>query len=43
MQGISSETKEFTMPRIGDDAPGFTAATSRGNVSLSDYKGRWVV
>ncbi|UKS64218.1 peroxiredoxin [Rossellomorea marisflavi] len=43
MEGSSTETQEYTMPRIGDDAPGFTAATSRGNVSLSDYRGRWVV
>lgn len=29
--------------RIGDPAPQFTATTTHGKVSLSDYKGRWVV
>lgn len=29
--------------KIGDYAPEFTAITTRGEVSLSDYKGKWLV
>ena len=28
---------------IGDQAPAFTAATTFGPVSLSDYQGKWVI
>ena len=28
---------------IGDQAPAFTAATTCGPVSLSDYQGKWVI
>ena len=32
------------MPRIGDDAPDFTAVTTKGQIQLSDYaKGKWIV
>lgn len=32
------------MPRIGDPAPEFTAATTQGDVSFpADYKGKWVI
>ncbi|WP_181350389.1 peroxiredoxin [Thalassobacillus sp. CUG 92003] len=37
------EEKKTTMPRIGDEAPDFEAATSQGNISLHDYEGKWVV
>ncbi len=30
-------------PRIGDEAPDFEADTTHGSISLSDYKGKWVV
>ncbi|MBN2801021.1 MAG: peroxiredoxin [Deltaproteobacteria bacterium] len=31
------------MPRINEPAPQFTAKTTHGTVSLSDYEGKWVV
>ncbi len=30
-------------PRIGESAPGFTADSTVGQISLSDYTGRWMV
>ena len=34
----------FSMPRIGDKAPEFTAVTTQGNINFpSDYKGSWVI
>ena len=33
-----------SMPRIGDPAPAFTAATTQGEISFpGDYTGRWVI
>ncbi|MCB0639273.1 MAG: peroxiredoxin [Lewinella sp.] len=33
-----------TMPRIGDQAPDFTAVTTKGTLQLSDYaKDKWIV
>ena len=29
--------------RIGQRAPEFEATTTMGNISLNDYKGKWVV
>ena len=29
--------------RIGQRAPDFKATTTMGNISLNDYKGKWVV
>lgn len=29
--------------KIGELAPEFEAQTTRGNIKLSDYKGKWVV
>jgi peroxiredoxin 2/4 len=29
--------------RLGDPAPQFTAQSTRGEISLSDYRGRWVL
>lgn len=39
------EVKElYSMPRIGDDAPEFTAKTTHGDLTLSKYgKGSWVI
>lgn len=39
------KTEGFTsMPRIGDDAPDFTAVTTKGEITFSDYaKDKWVV
>jgi peroxiredoxin (alkyl hydroperoxide reductase subunit C) len=33
----------LAMPRINDPAPQFTAASTMGEIKLSDYKGKWVV
>lgn len=34
----------YSMPRIGDTAPDFTAVTTKGNLTLSDYaKDKWIV
>jgi peroxiredoxin (alkyl hydroperoxide reductase subunit C) len=32
-----------TIPKIGDRAPDFQASSSKGPLSLKDYKGKWVV
>ena len=29
--------------KIGEQAPDFSAATTQGNIKLSDYKGKWLV
>ena len=31
------------MPRLNEAAPSFTAKTTHGMLSLSDYKGKWLV
>lgn len=34
----------FSMPRINEDAPAFTAETTQGTINFpSDYKGKWVI
>ena len=34
----------MTMPKVGDSAPAFSAPTdSAAKVSLSDFRGQWVV
>lgn len=38
------ETVQISLPRIGDMAPSFEAATTQGNIKFpEDYKGRWVI
>lgn len=38
------ETQIFSMPRIGDKAPDFSAITTTGNLKLSEYnEGSWVI
>ncbi|WP_024480672.1 peroxiredoxin [Cellulophaga baltica] len=38
------EQEVFTMPRIGDKAPEFTATTTHGEINFpADYKGEWVI
>lgn len=32
-----------TIPKIGDRAPDFQASSSKGPISLKDYKGKWIV
>ena len=41
----TEETVHMTgMPRIGDPAPSFTAATTQGDINFpADYLGRWVI
>ena len=38
------EEKVISMPRIGENAPEFTAVTTQGKINFpSDYKGSWVI
>lgn len=38
------ESQEFSMPRIGENAPEFKAVTTQGDINFpSDYKGSWVI
>lgn len=37
------ETEIRSLPRIGSPAPNFEAVTTHGNLSLNDYKGKWVI
>jgi peroxiredoxin (alkyl hydroperoxide reductase subunit C) len=40
----TTETQTFTMPRIGDEAPSFTAETTQGPINFpADYAGKWVI
>ncbi len=36
-------TEVFQMPRLNEPAPDFTAPTTHGEKSLSDYRGKWLV
>ena len=37
-------TQVYSMPRIGDPAPSFTAVTSQGNIKFpEDYAGKWKI
>jgi peroxiredoxin (alkyl hydroperoxide reductase subunit C) len=36
-------TTAMTMPRINEPAPQFTAPSTHGEISLRDFKGKWVV
>lgn len=41
---IYEEEKINVMPRIGDDAPDFTANTTTGEITLSDFaKDKWII
>ena len=41
---MTAETNVTTqIPKIGDRAPDFQANSSKGPISLKDYKGKWVV
>ncbi len=42
-KGLLEEDVEFTIPRINEPAPQFTAVTTEGVISLSDYRGQWVM
>jgi len=47
MENNNEEIKKeevFSMPRIGDKAPSFTANTTQGEINFPDqYEGRWVI
>jgi alkyl hydroperoxide reductase subunit AhpC len=46
MKGVFIMDYELMMNgnvKIGDIAPNFNAVTTQGNISLEDYKGKWVV
>jgi peroxiredoxin (alkyl hydroperoxide reductase subunit C) len=44
MNTIENQIKSYSMPRIGDDAPDFTAKTTHGDLTLSAYaKGGWTI
>jgi peroxiredoxin 2/4 len=38
-----SDEQVKTLPRIGEAAPDFEAASSRGPVKLADYNGKWLM
>ncbi len=38
-----SVVETSTIPKIGDRAPDFQANSSKGPISLKDYKGKWVI
>ena len=35
--------QEARLPRLGEPAPGFEAATTRGKIKLEDYRGKWLI
>lgn len=38
------ENQSYSMPRIGDMAPEFTAQTTQGTINFpADFKGKWVI
>lgn len=43
MEQMDQATQAYSLPRIGEKAPDFTAKTTHGDISLTDYMGRWVV
>lgn len=40
---MEDQTTAPTMPRLNEAAPPFTAKTTHGDLSLSDFAGKWVV
>ncbi|RDY69885.1 peroxiredoxin [Halobacillus trueperi] len=44
MEQENQEQKQtYSLPRIGEKAPEFTAQTTHGEMSLNDYKGKWLI
>ncbi len=40
----TEENQQFSMPRIGDNAPDFEAVSTKGKIKLSEYaKDKWIV
>ncbi|GAB4328674.1 MAG: peroxiredoxin [Calditrichia bacterium] len=42
-ESLVNTPEVISLPRINEPAPQFTAVTTHGSISLSDYKGKWVV
>jgi len=40
---VTQETAAPALPRLNEPAPEFKALSTQGEISLSDYKGKWVV
>jgi len=40
---MDKSTAAASMPRINEPAPDFTALTTHGRKSLSDYRGKWLI
>ncbi|MFG6117581.1 peroxiredoxin [Halobacillus sp. MO56] len=44
MEHTNEEQQQtYSLPRIGEKAPDFTAQTTHGEISLSDFEGKWFV
>ena len=43
MSDITESPKAPSLPQLNQPAPEFTATTTQGVISLSDYRGKWVV
>ncbi len=45
MENLDENVQAFNMmPRIGDDAPDFTAKTTKGDITLSDFaEDKWII
>jgi len=44
MEENNAQQEVFSMPRIGDAAPEFTAVTTQGEINFpADYEGEWVI
>ena len=41
--GEATAPTPVAMPRLNEPAPSFTASTTAGEISLSDYRGQWLV
>ncbi|TGB02918.1 peroxiredoxin [Halobacillus salinus] len=39
----SEQEKTYSLPRIGEKAPAFSAQTTQGEMSLNDFKGKWFI
>ncbi|MCL4556262.1 MAG: redoxin domain-containing protein, partial [Gammaproteobacteria bacterium] len=40
---MEQATQSIGLPRLNAPAPDFTAVTTHGVKSLSDYKGKWLI
>ena len=40
---MSEQSEAISLPRLNEPAPQFTAPSTHGEISLSDYAGKWVV